>query len=230
MAIMKSLVIIPAYNEQDSIGKVLQDLKKYFKVIDVLVISDGSTDQTNNLVKGLNVKLISHSINCGVGAAISTGFHYAISNGYKQIITMDADGQHDAISLSLILKELNQKDLVIGERNWERFNTSFIKTKAVRLLVKILKLTEGINVQDPTSGYRGFSISAAKVLHNSIGTEYLADTVLLLIDAKKAGLAYGCVQVEMNDRFGGKPSHGSIASALKYIGLIIRILLKALEK
>ena len=223
---MKSLVIIPAYNEQDSIGKVLQDLKKYSKAIDVLVVSDGSTDQTNNLVKGLNVKLISHPINCGVGAAISTGFQYAILNEYKQIITMDADGQHDAISLSLILKELNQKDLVIGEINWENFNTSLIKTKAFRLLVRILRL----NVQDPTSGYRGFSVTAAKVLYNSIGAEYLADTVLLLIDAKKAGLTYGCVQVEMNDRFGGKPSHGSTSSALKYIGLIIRILLRTLEK
>jgi glycosyltransferase involved in cell wall biosynthesis len=227
---MKTLVIIPAYNEQDSIGKVLLDLKKHFNAIDILVVNDGSTDQTNNLVEGLKVKIISHPINCGVGAAISTGFQYAISNGYKQIITMDADGQHDTISLNLILNELKQKDLVIGERNWESFNTSFIKTKAVRLLVKILQLTEGINVQDPTSGYRGFTISAAKVLYNSIGAEYLADTVLLLIDAKKAGLTYGCVQVEMNDRFGGKPSHGPTSSALKYIGLIIRILLRALEK
>jgi glycosyltransferase involved in cell wall biosynthesis len=116
---MKSkLVIIPAYNEEKNIEDVIHNIWKFSSDLDILVINDGSNDQTTNIVEKLGVKLISLPNNLGYGAALQTGFLYAKQKGYNAVIQMDADGQHDPAYILEMLKAIQNTDVdvVIGSR------------------------------------------------------------------------------------------------------------------
>ncbi|EHR79127.1 glycosyl transferase [Thermococcus litoralis DSM 5473] len=112
---MKTLIIIPAYNEELTIGSVVALAKKYG---DVLVVDDGSKDRTSEIAQKAGAIVIRHEVNKGKGAALKTGFGYALANGYDVIVTIDADGQHNPDEIPLLLKPIleGEADLVIGSR------------------------------------------------------------------------------------------------------------------
>lgn len=97
------LIVIPAFNEEQNIDMVLDDIIRTNTDTDVLVVNDGSTDRTQEIVCQRNFEIVSHSYNRGYGAALQTGFRYAVSKGYKYVIQFDADGQHDARDINSIL-------------------------------------------------------------------------------------------------------------------------------
>ncbi|MDN5319832.1 MAG: hypothetical protein PWP49_252 [Thermococcaceae archaeon] len=109
---MKTLIVIPAYNEELTIGSVVALAKKYG---DVLVVDDGSKDRTSEIAQNAGAIVIRHDVNKGKGAALKTGFGYALANGYDVVVTLDADGQHN---IPLLLKPIlkGEADLVIGSR------------------------------------------------------------------------------------------------------------------
>ena len=106
------LVIIPAYNEEANIVKVLNDLERpeIAEIADVLVMNDASFDATNWIVKARGHALVTHVFNLGYGSALQLGYKYAIRRGYKYVIQMDADGQHDVCNIPVIYKRLKEKD------------------------------------------------------------------------------------------------------------------------
>ena len=119
------LVIIPAYNEQDTIKNVLDQLEKpeIAEIADVLVMNDASSDATNWIVKARGHALVSHVFNLGYGSGLQLGYKYAIRKGYQYVIQMDADGQHDVCNIPVIYDRLKQKDedgrypdIVLGSR------------------------------------------------------------------------------------------------------------------
>ena len=122
------LVIIPAYNEESNIVKVLNDLERpeIAEIADVLVMNDASFDATNWIVKARGHALVTHVFNLGYGSALQLGYKYAIRRGYKYVIQMDADGQHDVCNIPVIYKRLKEKDengnypdIVLGARFME---------------------------------------------------------------------------------------------------------------
>ena len=104
------LVIIPAYNEQDTIMNVLDQLEKpeIAEIADVLVMNDASSDATNWIVKARGHALVSHVFNLGYGSGLQLGYKYAIRKGYQYVIQMDADGQHDVCNIPVIYERLKQ--------------------------------------------------------------------------------------------------------------------------
>jgi glycosyltransferase involved in cell wall biosynthesis len=164
----KIAILIPAYNEGSVIGEVLEKLIKDLKKTelskaDIIVINDGSKDNTATEVKKHpQVKLVNHIMNSGAGAAIRTGLSYARDRGYQYAVTMDADGQHDSVDTSRVVKALmnDESDIVIGSRlidaegmPWYRV----VLNKGGGLFTFILF---GIFVKDSQSGLRGFSRKA----------------------------------------------------------------------
>jgi glycosyltransferase involved in cell wall biosynthesis len=174
------IILIPAYNEGSVIGavldKLLKDLKKTNLKADILVVNDGSKDNTADEVKKrVSVRLVSHIINSGAGAANRTGLGYARDKGYSYAVTMDADGQHDSQDAARVVKELmkNQSDIVIGSRlinsdgmPWYRI----LLNKGGGLFTFLLF---GIYVGDSQSGLRGFNRKALeRITFNSNNYTY----------------------------------------------------------
>ncbi len=150
-----SLVVIPTYNEAESIGKILSALKPLD--CDVLVIDDGSPDGTAKIVRELGVEVIERSGKLGLGSAYRTGFSIAIDRGYTYIIQMDADGSHQVSDLQKMMDWIGSADLIIGSRwvkdggtaNWSKFR-QLISKSANNYANALLSL----GIKDTTSGFR----------------------------------------------------------------------------
>ena len=150
-----SIVVIPTYNECESIGSLLHELKKL--AVDILIIDDGSPDGTAHLCRSLGVEVYSRSGKQGLGSAYRTGFAMALERGYSKIIQMDADGSHQVSDLVVMMESIGSSELVIGSRwtkggatkNWSRFR-EYLSRGANFYANALLSL----GVKDATAGFR----------------------------------------------------------------------------
>ncbi len=165
------LIIIPAYNEDKGIGKVLKNLQGFDEQADILVVNDGSRDRTAEIVRGHQVFLVSHPINLGYGAALQTAFRFAHLKGYQYIVQFDADGQHHCDDLRRLIIEMRKgtDDIVIGSRvlGDPQFAPGFRKRIAFLWFNSMIRLLTGKKVTDPTSGLRGLSKNIFSYYSNS---------------------------------------------------------------
>lgn len=171
------LIIMPAYNEAGNIENVLDKLEspEIASIADLLVMNDASSDNTNWIVKKRKHALVTHVFNLGYGGALQLGYKYAIRREYKYVIQMDADGQHDVCNIPVIYKKLKEADangcypdIVLGSRFLKEssgFRVSAAKMAAYHIFRKVIKLTTGRYIADPTTGLQGLSRRA--VLHYS---------------------------------------------------------------
>lgn len=157
---MKTVVVIPAYNEEQTIGKVVQDLKQYCD--EVIVVNDGSDDETAELAERAGADVVCHCLNCGLGAALKTGFAAALKNGAEIIITFDADGQHQASDIPKLVAPLRggECDVVIGVRQGREMPISRRIANYFGNIATFLLF--GIWTCDSQSGLRAFSRRAAE--------------------------------------------------------------------
>lgn len=153
---MKTAIIIPAYNEGERIGKVLKQLAK--SDCDVIVVDDGSKDNTSKVAEKYDVTILRQIINLGKGCAARTGCDYAYEQGYDQMILMDADGQHDPKDIPRFLKELKEVDLVFGYRTGGK--APVVLQFGNWGLTWMTKVFFGLEIIDTQSGFRAFSRKA----------------------------------------------------------------------
>lgn len=163
------LIIIPAYNEEQNIRDVLLRIEQMelFSTADVLIIDDASTDSTGWIVKEMQYPVISHPYNMGYGCALQTGYKYASRCGYRYVIQMDADGQHDVCNIPALYAKLKEADgdgrypdIVLGARFREGssdFPVSLPKRIAYSVFRKLIRLTTGEKFSDTTTGLQGLS-------------------------------------------------------------------------
>ena len=159
---MDALIVVPAYNESSNLSGVLQGLvETCSSFADILVVDDGSVDGTPRIAGGFPVQVVSHPWNMGYGAALQTGYRYALLQGYSYVVQFDADGQHDPRNVIAILQELARRpsDLVIGSRyrGDPLFRAGIVKSVAVSVFRSLILLFTRQRVSDPTSGIRGLS-------------------------------------------------------------------------
>lgn len=163
------LIIMPAYNEEENIGKVLEDLYKLpiMEIADVLVLNDASRDGTEAVVKRSPANVVTHVYNLGYGSALQLGYKYACKHGYQYVIQMDADGQHDICNVETIYESLRTKDangkypdMVLGSRfltDKGDIYVSPIKKVAMKLFSTWIRLLTGKTILDPTTGLQGLN-------------------------------------------------------------------------
>jgi glycosyltransferase involved in cell wall biosynthesis len=228
--LIKTAVLIPAYNESDSIVSVVKEISELYLGLKIIVIDDGSSDATRQLAISSGVTCLSHPINCGVGAALITGLTWSIESGYDQIVIVDADGQHPINSIGKMLNALEDSDLVVGCRDWHEFDAIWVRRYAHNVLRIALRLKYDIRIPDVTSGFRAMNIKAAAVLVPSLGDQYLEDTIMLLVEAKKHNLKISQVPVMIRNRQAGEPSHGLWKSAIRYMSVLMKVLLASKGK
>ncbi|GMV99489.1 MAG: glycosyl transferase family 2 [Candidatus Hydrogenedentota bacterium] len=206
---MRILIIIPAYNEADTIADVVASLKAHVPNGAILVIDDGSADATAAIVRSMDgVNLIRLPFNMGIGSAVQTGFKYAVREGFDVAIQCDADGQHPAHQIPRLLSRLEQGDcdLVIGSRFVadSEYTPSVFRRIGKSMLSRLVDTVVGGGITDTTSGFRAANRKALKVFAHHYPDDYPEAEALVILH--KHGLRAVEVPVDMNPRQGGRTS------------------------
>lgn len=227
MSTLRTLVIVPAFNEENPLPKVLQELAEAVPELDVLVVNDGSTDGTSRVAIQAGVIVASLPFNLGVGAALRTGFSYALRNKYDRAVQFDADGQHDASEIPKLLTPLaHGADMVVGSRFTtaeNRYQPGRVRGGAIALLRLLVNLVTGQKLTDTSSGFRAFGRDLMEFFARTYPAEYLSDTVEALFLASYAGYVVVEVPTKMRYRKGGLPSTRHFKLPYHYIRLLIVI-------
>jgi len=219
MTTPRALVAIPAWNEQGSIADVIAKVREHRPDADILVVNDGSTDETADRATNAGATVISLPFNVGVGGAMRTAFLFAKRNGYTALVQVDADGQHDPADLDRLIDGLADADVVVGTR-FHPESMYFVggpRRWAMVLLSKSLSRMNRGEISDPTSGFRSAGPRAISLFAVDYPAEYLGDTVGSLAIAIRRGLIIRETPVTMYFRQHGRPSKNALWSAL-YLG------------
>jgi glycosyltransferase involved in cell wall biosynthesis len=205
-----TVVVIPACNEAERIGPVLDAVRAVLPGARIVVVDDGSGDATAATARRHGAVVLSHPFNLGYGAALQTGYHYARHHGAERLLQLDADGQHDPASIPDLLRALDDgADLVIGSRYLPGYatpRTSLLRRIGTRLFSAIVTWWTGIRVTDPTSGYQAMSRRAIELLVLDHFPEDYPDADML-ITAARSGLRLAEVPACMHERVGGLSMH-----------------------
>ncbi len=216
------LVIIPAYNEEENIVRVVENLKNNYPMYDYVIINDGSSDDTARICRKKGYELVDLAVNLGLAGAFQTGLKYAWRKGYEYAIQFDADGQHRAEYIAPMLDKIREGyDIVIGSRFVTEKKPRSMRMLGSNLISVATRLTTGKKVKDPTSGMRMFNkkMIAEFALNLNYGPE--PDTISYLL---KQGATIAEVQVSMDERIAGE-SYLNLSKSVMYM---LRMLLSIL--
>lgn len=205
---MKTLIIIPAYNEAENLVNLINNINKNCLFADYLVINDCSNDATEELLKKMSANYMSNPVNLGIGGTVQEGYVYALKNGYDIAIQVDGDGQHDISYLKDMVKpiESGEADIVIGSRFIEKqgFQSSAGRRLGIRFLSGLIKICTGINVKDVTSGFRAVNRRFIEIYANDYPQDYPEPEAI--VTGVMQGGRISEVPVVMRERSGGKSS------------------------
>lgn len=172
----KTLVIIPAYNEEQNLEKVIIGLQKYAPFADYLIINDCSTDETEKLCREKHFQYLSLPINLGIGGGVQAGYKYALENDYDIVVQHDGDGQHDPKYIKDAIEpiENNEADIVIGSRfiTKEGFQSTGTRRLGINILSLLLKICSGAKIKDVTSGFRAVNKEYIKLYSAYYPSDY----------------------------------------------------------
>ncbi len=234
-ASVKIAVVIPAYNEEESIAAVVKsvnDVSTSNVNLVPVVVNDCSRDSTYKIISGLNCVALDLPINLGIGGAVQTGIKYAFNNGFDYAVQIDGDGQHPPQRIPQLMEELqkNNWDVVIGSRfiKNEGFQSTVLRRSGIRYFQGLLKLITGETVTDPTSGMRLMNRKTMELLYAYYPDEYPEPEALIIYH--RNGLKFGETPVQMVERQGGQSSiqgFGTIYYMFKVTIAIIFTFLRA---
>ncbi len=189
---MRIAIIIPVYNEESNIEKLFIKMKQFDKK-DIIVVDDGSRDNTVAIVKRLGAILLEHKINKGKGMAHRTGFAFAVKQGYDGIITMDGDGQHNPDEIEKFLKSVNYADILIGTRDMTLANMPIDRYLTNKVTTLVVSLIASQKVYDSQSGFRYISSEVLKKV--PLVTSRFQTESEMLIKAGRMGFRIGRVRI-----------------------------------
>lgn len=215
---LKTLVVIPAYNEELNIKKTVYDLIENAPNVDYLVINDGSRDNTLEVLKTNKFNYIDSYCNLGLFGAVQTGFKYALKKNYDIVIQFDGDGQHSAIYIQTMIDQIQHGyDIVIGSRFVTKRKPLTARMLGSRLISGAIKIITGEKLTDPTSGLRAYSRSCIADYALGMNNPPEPDTLVYMI---RKGIKVKEVQVEMNSREFGE-SYLNISNTVKYMSRML---------
>ena len=236
------LIVIPAFNEEDCIARVLEDILDLDTECHVLVINDGSKDATGGIIREVmrdRPRLFSLHIpnNIGIGGAVQAGFMFARRNGYTRVVQVDGDGQHRADQLKRILEPLvrDEADIVIGSRFLPGCEPagpgsapSLWRALGIRFFTTLLGMVTGRKVTDPTSGFRAFGRAAIEFLAEHYAEDYPEPESIITLHRRNYRMVE--VPVIMNRRSGGRSSISPLRSTYYMVKVTIAILMDLVRR
>ncbi len=208
------LLIIPAYNEEGNICKVVDELSKEYADIDYIVVNDGSTDSTETLCRCHEYNLLNLKVNLGLAGAFQAGMRYALEHNYSYAVQFDGDGQHRAEYVYTMLDKIKQGyDIIIASRFVDKKKPYSVRMIGSRLISLAIHITTGVSLTDPTSGMRMYSKRAIREFAYNINYAPEPDTISYLI---KKGIRIAEIQAHMDERLSGV-SYLTPISGIKYM-------------
>lgn len=235
---MKTLIIIPAYNEEKSIlntvNSIIEYNEKNKEKFDFIVINDGSKDKTEEILVSNKINHIKLINNLGIGGAIQTGYKYALNNNYDIAVQFDGDGQHDINYVKDIIKPIKDKkaNMVIGSRyidkSKEGFKSSLSRRMGIKIISFFIKLFTRKKVYDATSGFRAVDKEIIKIFSNNYPTEYPEPVSEVTVLKRK--LKIDEVPVIMHERQGGKSSIHAWKNVYYMINVTIAMFIESIKR
>jgi glycosyltransferase involved in cell wall biosynthesis len=221
---MRTLVIVPALNEEAALPAVLDELRRVVPDYVVLVVDDGSTDATAFVARDHGAIVLQLPFNLGIGGALRAGFRYAEREGYDRALQFDADGQHDADEIAALVAELDRGvDMVIGSRFADRtrdYHVGHLRAGAMSVLRFAIRQFAGRRFTDTSSGFRAFSRPMLEYFADYYPADYM-ETVEALLLACTNGFRVEEVPVQMHERQGGRPSNRNLRLLYHYVRVLL---------
>lgn len=214
---LRTLVVIPAYNEALNIEKTVTDIKENAADVDYIIINDGSKDNTLEVIAKNQYNYIDGFCNLGLFGAVQTGFKLALKYNYDIVIQFDGDGQHSAKYISEMVKEIeNGNDIVIGSRFVSEKKPYTARMIGSRLIALAIKIMTSVTITDPTSGFRAYGKSCIKEYATEMNNPPEPDTLVYMLRKRKIKE----IQVTMQDREFGE-SYLNLGNTIKYMSRML---------
>lgn len=228
---MKILVIIPAYNEEHTIRNVVNKIQVCIPEADILVINDGSKDNTSIIALDSGANVIDLPYNLGIGGAMQTGYLYAKEKKYDIAVQVDADGQHDPLYIKELIEPIvqNSADVVVGSRyvNKSSYKSSVIRRIGIIFFSIFVSILINQKLRDTTSGFRAVNKSVIDYFAHYYPTDY--PEVDVLVKLKKKNFKIIELPVQMFERQGGKSSITALQSIYYMIKVSLSLLIGSLK-
>lgn len=220
--LVKTLLIIPAYNEEESLKATIDSVQKEAPDVDFLIVNDGSSDGTERVCRENHYPFLDLATNLGLTGAFQAGLKYAYRHNYDCAIQFDADGQHLPEYIAELRDAVKIYDIAIGSRFIDQKKPNSLRMFGSNLIQWSIKVTTGKNITDPTSGMRAFNKRMIAYMANGLNYGPEPDTVSYLI--KRAGAKVVEVPVEMQERVAGESYLKPWSSAMYMMRMAISIL------
>lgn len=222
----KMLAIVPAYNEQATVGDVVAAIHRDAPGFDVLVVDDGSTDDTSGRAERAGAATVRLPFNLGIGGAVQTGYGFALENGYAFAVQVDADGQHDPAELGKLVERIGAEprvDMVYGTRFHadSAYRSSAVRRAGIRVFALILSVITRQRVTDPTSGFRLSNQRAIRLFARNYPLDYPEVEAILMMHRHQLKCAE--VPVKMRAREGGRSSITMLRSGYYMVKVLLAV-------
>ena len=221
------LAVVPAYNEADTIARVIGSIYDAAPKFDVLVVDDGSTDSTADRAEETGAHVIRHPFNLGIGGAVQSGFVYARENGYKRMVQVDGDGQHDPGEIHRLMESMDEDrslDMICGSRfltDEREYVAPISRRTGIHIFAFLLSRIVGQRVTDPTSGFRLYNRRAITLFARDYPHDYPEVEAVLMVHFHRLRMRE--LPVRMFQRGGGVSSISSGKSAYYMIKVLLAI-------
>ena len=220
---MRTLIIVPCKNLENEVGEVVRRVLGLDLGLDVVVIDDGSTDATAAAAESAGAHVLVHEVNLGKGAALKTGFEYAIEKGYEAVITMDGDGQHDPEAIPDFLDAVGKSgaDIIVGTRMRAVGEMPKLRIWTNRTTSRIISMLARQDIPDSQSGYRLIKVRVLRdVVKSFVTTRYDTESELLIRAARRG---YSTASVAIKSIYSGAVSHiHPVVDTLRFVRLVAR--------
>jgi glycosyltransferase involved in cell wall biosynthesis len=222
---LRSIAIVPAHNEEASLGSLLAELRIAEPDLAVVVINDGSTDATARVAENAGVPVVNLPFNVGIGGTVQTGYQYALEHGYEVAIQVDGDGQHDPTEIARVLEPIfdDRADLVVGTRfvSGGGYRGTRARRVGIHIFASVVSLMVGQRVSDTTSGFRAVNRKALRLFASQYPHDYPEVESIVLLS--RHGLRMLEVPVKMRVRETGASSITALRAAYYMIKVLLAL-------
>ncbi len=223
LAALRRVAIVPALNEERSVPRVIAELRDFDPGLQIVVVSDGSTDRTADVAEELGARALRLPFNLGIGGAVQTGFRYAFEHGFDVAVRVDGDGQHDASQLDRVLAPVlaGEADIAVGSRfvGSEGYRSSRSRRAGIRILAWTVSRLVGQRVTDTTSGFQAVNRRGIELFAHDYPHDYPEVEATVMVFRHRLRLVE--VPVSMREREHGRSS----ITALRSIYYMVKVLL-----
>jgi glycosyltransferase involved in cell wall biosynthesis len=232
LAGLKRIAIVPAYDEEESVARVIDEIRGFDPDFEIVVVDDGSVDRTAAVAEQRGAHVLRLPFNLGIGGAVQTGFRYAFEQGFRLAVRVDGDGQHDASQLGLLLGPVlaDEADIVVGSRFGaaDGYRSSRSRRLGISILAGTVSMLVRRRITDPTSGFQALNRLAIALFAADYPHDYPEVEATLMVHRHKLRLTE--VPVRMRERSAGRSSIGALAAVYYMVKVLLALFVGLFRK